>query len=171
VSQSDDTTEGSSASKSYTPSESDQLRAVLFELLNSELASSDRTIRALAQARLMHIEQQIRRERFLYGDIETATCIGTRIVSDALRKTSNAEGAKTGREGDKKGREVVRVRRSQLIETEQKHSDSGNPDTMKAPPTCVFEPSFALSAHAEPLRLTAAWQSLQSSCHDERTRP
>lgn len=69
------------ADKSYTPSESNQLRAVLTELLNSELALSDRTIRAWAQARLMHVEHQIRRERCLYGDIDTATSIATRLVS------------------------------------------------------------------------------------------
>jgi hypothetical protein len=88
------------ADKSYTPSESNQLRAVLTELLNSELASSDRTIRAWAQARLMHVEHQIRRERCLYGDIETATSIAT---------ISSLEGAKGSRERDRKRKEVVSV--------------------------------------------------------------
>lgn len=82
------------ADKSYTPSESNQLRAVLTELLNSELALSDRTIRAWAQARLMHVEHQIRRERCLYGDIETATSIATRLVSGCSPEDIERGGSK-----------------------------------------------------------------------------
>jgi hypothetical protein len=82
------------ADKSYTPSDSNQLRAVLTELLNSELASSDRIIRAWAQARLMHVEQQIRSERCLYGDIETATSIATHFLSGRSPKDTKPGGSK-----------------------------------------------------------------------------
>jgi hypothetical protein len=94
MSRANDTDEGSNADKSYTPSESNQLRAVLTELLNSDFVSADWTIRAWAQAQLMHVEQKIRRERCLHGDIETATLIATNLVSGCSLKDTEPRGSK-----------------------------------------------------------------------------
>jgi hypothetical protein len=94
MSRSRDTVKDSSGNKSYTPSESNQLKATLTELLNTELAHSNKAIRAWAQARLMHVERQNRKERCLHGDTETAASIATHIVSDCYPYNIEPGGSK-----------------------------------------------------------------------------